>query len=90
MITTEMRLDVRLISTTAFRQYLAYRQLTYRELAARVGCSHSTIGHLCTGKRKTCGTKIALQIEKALDAPRGSLFVASISPVTRETGRSAA
>ena len=90
MIVTEVRFDVELISATAFAEYMRYRAFTVRSLAARVGCSHSLIGHLRSGERKSCKPELARQIEKALDAPRGSLFVPRLSRVQRERGRAAA
>lgn len=88
MIVIERRFDVRLISAEALAQYMKYREMSVRDLAARVGCSRATIGHLRSGKRDFVRPAWAKAIEKALDAPRGSLFVAEVSTVTRETGRS--
>lgn len=89
MIIIEGRFDVRLISAQAFADYLEFRSLTVRSLADRVGCSHSVIGHLRSGKRDTCKPTTAKAIEKALNAPPGSLFVGKVSRVQRETGRAA-
>lgn len=85
MKVTEWRFDVRLISSQALAQYMTYRDLSVRDLAERVGCSHSTIGHLRSGKRQFINERWAKAIEKSLDAPRGSLFVPQVSSVTRET-----
>jgi transcriptional regulator with XRE-family HTH domain len=64
--------------------YLAFRRMSYAQLAQKVGCSKATIGHLMTGK--TSGTKPewARAIEEALDAPSGSLFVARVSRVSED------
>lgn len=84
MRVVERRLDVRLISAAALAQYMTYREMSVRELATRVGCSHSTIGHLRSGKRSYIDKDWAKKIEKVLDAPRGSLFMAELSSVTRD------
>ena len=89
MIVIEGRFDVRLISTQAFADYMEFRGLTVRSLAYKVGCSRSVIGHLRAGERNTCKPATAKAIEKALNAPPGSLFVGKVSRVSRETGRAA-
>ncbi|GAA2178484.1 hypothetical protein GCM10009785_01220 [Brooklawnia cerclae] len=87
MIVIERRFEVRLISPDALRQYMKFRHYTIRGLAARVGCSHSLIGFLAKGTRRTCGPEIATAIASALDCPVESLFVARTSNVQREVGR---
>ncbi|WP_159622710.1 helix-turn-helix domain-containing protein [Ruania rhizosphaerae] len=87
MIVRERRFDVRLISASALAQYMKYRDLSVRELADKVGCSRATIGHLRSGHRTYIRPDWAKAIEKCLDAPRGSLFVAEVSTVTREIAR---
>ncbi|WP_170228541.1 helix-turn-helix transcriptional regulator [Nesterenkonia populi] len=67
-----------LISTDAFRQYMKYRGYSVQGLADRVNVSKSTIGHLRSGFRKSVGPDIAKAIEKALDAPVGSLFLPKV------------
>lgn len=84
MIVIEGRFAVKLISAQALAQYMKHRDHTVRTLADRVGVSPATIGHLRSGKRKTCKPETAKAIEKALDAPVGSLFVANVSHVARE------
>lgn len=72
---------MRLISKEAFRQYMDYRDFTNEGLAAAAKCSESTIAFLrSTGKsaRSTVGPGTARRIEKALNAPPGSLFAAQI------------
>lgn len=86
MLITERRFDVKLISATALAQYMRYREVSVRELADRVGCSRATIGHLRSGERDYVRPDWAKRIEKALDAPKGSLFVPEVSTVARERG----
>lgn len=91
MIVIEGRFEVKLISADALAQYMEFRGFTVRTLAERVGCSPATIGHLRSGKRTQCRPEWAKKIEHHLNAPKGSLFVAQVSRVTREVGpRSAA
>lgn len=89
MIATERRFEVRLISPQALRQYMAFRRYTIRSLAKRIGCSHSTIGHLVSGARKNVSPRIARSIAEALDCPVESLFVPRMSSVQREVRRAA-
>ena len=86
MIRIEGRFEVKLISAQALAQYMKHRGFTVRSLAEVVGTSRATIGHLRSGKRNTCAPDLAKRIERVLDAPAGSLFVASISRVAREVG----
>lgn len=92
MIRIEARFDVKLISADALAGYMEFRGVTVRDLAVMVGGEHlrSTIGHLRSGRRDSCPPELARKIEKALNAPRNSLFVAKVSTVQRETARSAA
>ena len=82
---------MRLISKQAFRQYMDYRDVTNESLALSAKCSPSTIAFLrSTGKsaRNTVGPATARRIEKALNAPPGSLFAAHIlvdSPSAKRT-----
>lgn len=90
MIVIEGRFGVKLISADALAQYMRHRDFTVRTLADEVTrirkcrVSPATIGHLRSGKRNTCHPDTAKAIEKALGAPRGSLFVADVSHVARE------
>lgn len=84
MITVESRFDVRLISSDALARYMQFRGLTVRELADRVGCSRSTIGHLRSGRRTYIRPDWARRIERSLDAPQGSLFVPELSTIHRD------
>jgi len=71
----EGRLDVRLISAQALRQYMGFRGFSVRSLATKVGVSHGTIGWLTSGQRTTTKPETAKRIAKALDCPVESLFV---------------
>lgn len=86
MIRIEGRFEVRVISSHAFAAYMKHRGFTVRTLADAVGGPQlrSTIGHLRSGKRATCDPALARRIEKALDAPRDSLFVPLVSRVARD------
>jgi transcriptional regulator with XRE-family HTH domain len=54
---------------------LELARLSERELARRAGISHSTINHLCTGRRNSCSRASATAIERALEVEEGKLFV---------------
>jgi len=69
------RLDVRLISAQALRQYMAFRGYSVRTLAEKVGVSHGTIGWLTSGRRDTTKAETARAIAKTLDCPVDALFV---------------
>ena len=83
------RLWVRLISRQALRDYMKFRSETNRSLAEKCGpgVGRAIIGHLRSGERATCSTATARAIEKALNAPPGSLFVPEVSSVSSVTGR---
>lgn len=85
MLVIERRFDVRLISSSAFAEYMKFRDLTVRDLADRVGCSRATVGHLRSGARTYVRPDWAKKIEKTLNAPPGSLFVPELSTVTRQS-----
>ncbi len=87
MIRIEGRFEVKLISPDALAQYMKHRGFTVRSLAEVTGAHRATIGHLRSGKRKTCEPSLARRIERVLDAPQGSLFVPHVSRVAREVGR---
>lgn len=88
MIRIEGRFEVKLISPQAFASYMKHRGFTVRSLADALGnpALRSTIGHLRSGKRRTCDPDLAKRLERVLDAPAGSLFVPSVSHVSREVG----
>lgn len=81
---------MKLISTEAFRNYVKHRGLTMRAIADKAGCSPQLVGHLHSGKRMSCRPENARRIERALDAPEGSLFSESASIVLRDVPRRAA
>src|SRR4051812_44906421 len=83
------RLWVKLISRQAFADYMKFRGETCKSLADKVGCHKSLIGHLRSGHRSTCGPATATAIEKQLNAPPGSLFVARVSHVYQGERQSA-
>jgi DNA-binding CsgD family transcriptional regulator len=66
---------VRLRSREILVECLVLAGLTERELARRAGLSHSTVNHLCTGRRDTCSRDSATAIEHALDVDEGKLFL---------------
>lgn len=72
---------MRLISRDALNAYMEARNLSNRSLAEKMGSDsyRSTISHLRSGQRSTCGPKIAGKIEKALGAPAGSLFLVELA-----------
>lgn len=70
----EWNLEVELRSSSLLAQYMAWRRLTVRKLAALVGVSKSTIGHLRSGKRSYCDPLVANRIADVLDVPVDVLF----------------
>ncbi len=86
MIRIEGRFELKLISADALASYMATRGFTVRSLADATGGAHrrSAIGHLRSGKRTTCDLDLAKRIERVLNAPSGSLFMPSVSRVSRE------
>ncbi len=80
---------MRIISREALNAYMEARQLSNRTLALKMGNeSHrSTIAHLRSGQRSTCGPKIAGLIEKSLGAPAGSLFLVEVATANVATRR---
>lgn len=84
MLITERKFEVLLMSHEALKGYMGFRGYSVRSLAAKVGVSHASIGHLTSGSRKTCNPEVARKIAKALDCPVEALFVPRISTVHRE------
>lgn len=74
-IATHGRFWVQLIDRQTLIRYMEYRGESCSTLARKVGCHRSLIGHLRSGHRRTCQPLTARAIEKALNAPPGSLFV---------------
>lgn len=87
MIVKEWRLDMQLKSPQMLKQYMDYKRYNIRSLAKAAGISHSTVGHLHSGKRRTCSPEVARAIEEALQAPPGLLFDPRATNVSREVGR---
>lgn len=83
------RLWVRLISRQVLRDYMRFRQETNRSLALKAGVGRSIVGHLRTGERTTCSPRTAVAIERALNAPPGSLFVPEVPTARRSAERKA-
>jgi len=83
---------VKLISRQALRQYMDFRGETNRSLAMKCGpgVGRAIIGHLRSGERQTCSPKTATAIERALNAPPGSLFVPTVATGSQATGRGSA
>lgn len=78
---------MRIISAEVLNQYMEFRNETNRSLAIRTGpgVGREIIGHLRSGKRKTCSARTANAIEKALNAPPGSLFVPEVTTAQSAT-----
>lgn len=76
------RFEVRVVDRRILEHYIQFRGLSYRQLAEKVGCSKATIGHLVSGHVRTTRKEWAVAIERVLDAPHGSLFVAEVSRVS--------
>lgn len=70
-----------LISSDALNAFMAARDMSNRKLALAAGdpALRSTISHLRSGARKTCGIGPARAIEKGLGAPAGSLFMPKLA-----------
>lgn len=90
------RLELRLRSRQILRDAMSYRRMTVRELSLACGREsyRSTLGHLHSGARSTCGPHLARRIEESLNMPPGSMFEPAIcssnsEPVTPR-GRKAA
>lgn len=73
---------MRVVDRRILEHYIEWRGFSYAQLAAKVGCSKATIGHLVSGHVKSTKKDWAKAIEKELDAPPGSLFVARVSRVS--------
>lgn len=69
---------MRLISREALRQYMEFRGETNQSLGKKAGVSKAIVGHLRSGQRATCTGRTAHAIERALNAPPNSLFLAEL------------
>nr|WP_141215378.1 helix-turn-helix transcriptional regulator [Rhodococcus sp. 15-649-1-2] len=87
-MTEEWRFDV-IVNPGLLIAHMDFAGHTCRTLAAKVGCSHSTIGHYRTGTRKNCTPARAKAIAKALNAPLKPLFLPTVSRVARVTAPAA-
>lgn len=76
------RFEVRVVDRRVLENYIEWRKFSYAQLAEKVGCSKATIGHLVSGHVKSTKKEWAHAIERALDAPPGSLFTAKVSRVS--------
>lgn len=81
------RLSVKLKSRTLLLEYVAFRDLSVRTLADKAGVGRGIVGHLMSGKRKTCSPTTAKAVEKALGTPPGLLFEVRVSNVSASNGR---
>lgn len=63
------------------------KEYSVRGLAETVGCAHSTIGHLLTGERGSCGADTAHRIAEAVGVALLVLFAPPASPTRDETAR---
>lgn len=70
---------MKLISRDAFRQYMEFRGETNASLAKKAEVSKAIVGHLRGGQRSSCSGKTASRLERALNAPPGSLFLAEVT-----------
>lgn len=75
---------MRVVDRRILEHYIQFRGFSYAKLAQKVGCSKATIGHLVSGHVRTTKKEWAQAIERELDAPRGSLFVAAVSRVSED------
>lgn len=78
------RFDVEVISPVVLAQYMEFRGYSVRRLAKKIGCGPTSIAHIRCGSRKTIRKEWAMAIEKELNAPPGSLFVARVSRVSED------
>jgi len=84
MVIYETRIDVKVRSSDLLAGLMESNGYSVRELAARVGVSHSTIGHLRAGTRQYVKDDVAKKIAKALRVKPTVLFEVRTSTVYRE------
>lgn len=75
---------MRLRSPGALAEAMAYSQHTVTTLAAAVGVSRATIGHLRSGLRPNCNPDMAKRIAEATKVSFDFLFVAAPSNQPRD------
>lgn len=85
------RFDVQVKDRKILEHFIEFRGYSYRQLAEKVsataktsGPSKATIGHLVSGHVKTTKKEWAMALETVLDVPRGSLFEATVSRVSKD------
>jgi hypothetical protein len=94
VVVVERKFWVKLIDRGTLLRYMDFRGFTVRSLAEAVDrevkkhdkktvSTKSAIGHLRSGERSTVQPWTARAIEKCLECPPGSLFVAEVSHVSR-------
>lgn len=88
-MTDKWRFDV-IVNSDMLVTHMEFAGYTCRTLAAKVGCSHSTIGHYRTGTRKNCSPERAGKIAKTLNAPVKALFLPTVSRVAHDATTSKA
>ena len=72
------KMGVYLKDSKTLADFMKWRRLTVRKLARLTGVSHSTIGHLRSGRRKYCNPQLARQISEVLDVPPEALFLTKV------------
>lgn len=75
---------MKLMSPETLVMWMQFQGLTVRALAKKAGVSHSLIGFLRKGTRRSTSPETARAIAKALNCPVESLFVPEVSTVSRE------
>lgn len=78
-------------SKEALRHCMNFRGVTSGyALARKAGLKPAIVGHLVSGRRKTCSPGTAYAIERALDCAPNFLFEAKMSQVSNDTRQIAA
>lgn len=83
------RLEVRLRSKEALVGLMAVQGLSVRDLAARCDPKkpdrhRSSIGHLMSGRRDTCGVELARRIQEVIGSPKAPLFEGELYRVSQD------
>lgn len=84
------RFYVELVSQQALVRHMRHQDLSVAKLAAMIGRSKATVGHLHCGGRSTTSSETAKAIEKALGLPPCTLFLPKVEPGSRSACHSAA
>ncbi|MGH3494773.1 MAG: helix-turn-helix domain-containing protein [Sciscionella sp.] len=69
---------------------LISQKTSHRELARYVGCHHSMIDHLLSGRRTTCRPQTAVLIAARLGVPVEALFEVRLPNITRSNAKGCA